>query len=243
MPPVHYNVWSYSILARERHATRPPKWLNLCHSCARSPYHPYAKIDGLITFLHANTMPQIRQNGRTDQNMTTSMPPIRQNGWTNNILACDHYATHTSKWTDQSEHHYLHATRTPKRMELTDSCMRPPCHPYEKINGLIPLLYATAMPPIRQNGLANQNMTTSIPPHTPKWMDLYILARERHAPIRQDGRSKQNIAISMPPIRQNGRTCTILARDHIATHTPKGVNLYNSCTRPPCHPYEKWTDQ
>jgi hypothetical protein len=36
-----------------------------------------------------------------------------KNGWTNTILANDDHATHTPKWPDQSEHHYLHATHTP----------------------------------------------------------------------------------------------------------------------------------
>jgi hypothetical protein len=64
------------------------------------------KINGLIAFFHVTTTPPIRQNGPTDRNITSSMPPIGQNGSTNSFLARNHHATHTLKWTDQSEHHY-----------------------------------------------------------------------------------------------------------------------------------------
>jgi hypothetical protein len=50
-----------------------------------------------MPFLHANAMPHIRLNG-----------------WTYTILARENYVTHTSKWTDQSDPHYLHATNTTK---------------------------------------------------------------------------------------------------------------------------------
>jgi hypothetical protein len=62
----------------------------------------------------------------------------------------------------------------------------------------------------------------------------------------------RNITKSMPPIRQNQWTYIILVRDQHATRkpsllhitsTPKWVDLYHSCTRPPCHPYAKTDGQ
>jgi hypothetical protein len=137
-------------------------------------------MDGLIPFLHATTMPSIRQTGwsyiilacdhhaihmpkwRTNQSIITSMPQIRQNGRTRTIFARDHHDTHTPKRTNQSDHHYLHAT------------------PYAKMDGLIPFLRANAMPTIRQHG----GTIMSLPPcrtiRQNEWT-YTILARDRHA--------------------------------------------------------------
>jgi hypothetical protein len=149
------------------------------------------------------------------------MPPILQNGRTNENIT-----------TFMPPH-------TLKRKVLRHSCTRPPCHTYAIIDGLIPFLRVTTMPPIRQHGRTNQNNTTSLPPirqngwtnkslprdhhatHTPKLKDQsehqYL-----HAPnAKMDGIMRFLRATTMPPIRQNGRTCTILARACLATHTPK----------------------
>jgi hypothetical protein len=75
----------------------------------------------------------------------STMLTIRQNGWRYAVHAREHHATHTPKWAAQLEHHYQHAT------------------PYAQMDGLIPFLNATAMPPIRQNGRTNQNIATSMP--------------------------------------------------------------------------------
>jgi hypothetical protein len=130
--PIRLNGWTYTILARDRHVT------------------PIRQMDGLIPFLHDSKTPPIRQNGRTNQNITTSMPPILQNGWAYVILVRDDNATHTPKWTDQLEHHCLHATA------------------YAKMDGLIPFFHASIMPPIRQNARTNQNIITSMPPRKQK---------------------------------------------------------------------------
>jgi hypothetical protein len=136
--------------------------MHLYHSCKRRPCHPYAKIngpirtslpqchpytkmDGLISFLYAATLPPIRQYGRTNQKITTSMPAHTPKWMDLYHLARDCHDTHSSKWT---------GIRTSLLL----------CHPYAKMDGSMPFFHATAMPPIRHNGLKNQNITTSMPP-------------------------------------------------------------------------------
>jgi hypothetical protein len=118
-----------------------PKWMDLYHCCTRPPCHPYAKMDGPIRTSLAPCH-TIRQNGWTytilvpDRQATPNAKmdgpiktllspchPIRQNGWTYIVLVRAHFVTHTPKWTDQSEHHYLHATHMPKWMDLCHCCM------------------------------------------------------------------------------------------------------------------------
>jgi hypothetical protein len=94
------------------------------------------------------------QNGRTNQNITTSTPHIRQNGWAYIVLARNHCHPYTKM-------------DGPIRQSL------PPCHPQAKMDGLISFLYAATLPPIRQNGPTNKSITTSMPQHTPKCMDLH----------------------------------------------------------------------
>jgi hypothetical protein len=133
------------------------------------------------------------------------MTPIRQNELTYITLARGHNATHTTIWID-----------------LYNSCTRPPCHPYAKIDGFIPFLHATTKFSILQNGRTNQNITNSIPPHTPKWMDLYHSCTRSHC--RTYAKLDGPIITSLPPyrpIRINGWTYVILARGRITKHTPK----------------------
>jgi hypothetical protein len=115
-------------------------------------------------------------------------------------------------------------------MDLCHSCTRPPCHPYSKMDspirahlspchpyvimdGFMKFFHATAMPPMRQNGRTSKSITTSMPPHTEKWMDLSILARDRNA-IRTP-KWTGTIRTSLPP----------------GQHTPKWVDLCHSCIR------------
>jgi hypothetical protein len=132
MPPIRQNGRIYKKIAISMPPIRQNGWL--------------------IPFLPVTAMPPIRQNGRINRNITTSMHPIRQNRWTYTNLVCnrhaihtpkcmefttvlrDRHATHTPKSNDHSYHHYHHAT------------------PYTKMDGLMPLLHATAMPPIHQDG-------------------------------------------------------------------------------------------
>jgi hypothetical protein len=145
------------------------------HETTMPPIRPNARINDITT-----SVPPIRQSGRIVQNITTSiplhtpkgtaytilartaMPPIRQNAWPYTILARGHHATHTPKWTDQSEHHYLHAT------------------PKAKMDGLIPLFrdsHATHTPKWPDESQPRYLHA----PHTPKWMAFTILALNRHA--------------------------------------------------------------
>jgi hypothetical protein len=71
------------------------------------------------------------------------------------------------------------------------------------MDGLIPFLYATAMPPIRENGRTNLNITISVHAY-----------HEMEGPIRT----------LLPPCHsytKNGWTYTILERDNHATNTLK----------------------
>jgi hypothetical protein len=201
-----------------RHGSHTPVWTD-------GPHHhylhatTYAKVDGLMPFLHATAMSSIRQNGRTNKSMTTSMPP------------------HTLKW-----------------MALCHSCTRPPYHPYAKLYGLIPFLHATAMPPIRQNGRTEHRSPRAT--QSPKWKDLYHsctrppchVYAELDEPIRtslppwhpyvkMDGITLLH-ANAMPPIRQSGQRNQYITTS-MPPHTPKWMDIHNSCTRTLCHPYAK----
>jgi hypothetical protein len=213
-----------------------PKWMYLYHSCTPTPCHPYANMGGPIRTSLPPCHPYPKMYGPVRFLDASAMLPIRQNGWRYTVLAREHHANHTPKWTDQSEHHYLHVT---------------PC---ALMNGLLTFLHATAMPPIRENGWPNQKMTTSMPPYAKMYGPMPFFHATTMPPIRQNVRTNQKVTTFMPSIPQNGCTYTILARDRHATHTPKCtgqsddhslhashtlkyIDLYHSCTRPSCHQY------
>jgi hypothetical protein len=86
-----------------------------------------------MPLLHAKTMPPMRQNRLrytvlAREHHSTHTP----NGWAYIILVRGNLATHTPIWTDQSEHYYPHATLT------------------LKMDGPMPFLHATAMPPMSE---------------------------------------------------------------------------------------------
>jgi hypothetical protein len=66
---IRQNGWTYAILARDRYATQ------------------YAKMDGLMPFLHATEMLFVLQNGQEQSERRYLHANIRQNGWTYAILA------------------------------------------------------------------------------------------------------------------------------------------------------------
>jgi hypothetical protein len=103
---------------------------------------------------------------------STAMTPISQYGWSYTILARDHQAANTPKWTDQSEHHYLHTTPYAK-MDGPVPFLHADHHATDtpKMDGLLPFLHATTMPLIRQHGRTVQNIITSMNTHTPKLID------------------------------------------------------------------------
>jgi hypothetical protein len=133
-----------------------------------APCHQYAKMGRLIRFLHATTMPPIRQNERTKQNIDTSMQPIRQNGRTNDDIDASIQHIRQNGRSNQNNSISM-PPHTPKWKDLYQSCMTPPCHPYAKMvgpirtsqppchpyaktDGLAPFLHVTAMPHIRKIG-------------------------------------------------------------------------------------------
>jgi hypothetical protein len=205
-------------------------------------------------------MPPILENGRPNQTITTSMPPICLNGWTYNIIARYRHATHALKWPTDKSITASMPPHTPKWMNLYHSCTRRPCHPYAKINEairtslppchpyikmdlLISFLYSTAMPPIREIRGPNQNITVSMPPHTPKCLDLYHSCTR--LPFHPYTKMYGPVSTSLPPCHpyaKSGWIYPTLARDHHATNTP-------NWTKQSEHHYlhanqtSKWTDQ
>jgi hypothetical protein len=186
-----------------------------------------------MPFLHATAMTPIRQNGRTNQNITASMPTIRQNGRTYAILARGHHATHTPNWASNQNitssmppiHQNgctcnilaqdRHATHTSKWADLSEHYY---CHPHTPKYGLIPFLHSITTPPICK-------IDESRPPylhatHTLKCMTTSCSRSPCHTyakmcgPIRpslppchqygkMDGRVVFLPATAMSPIRQN----------------------------------------
>jgi hypothetical protein len=173
LPPCHpicQNGLTYNMLARDRHASHTPKWTDqsehhkihathtlkrmVLRQLARDRHATHTQTGWTYTILARDYISQIRQNGRTDQNITTSMSPIRQNGWTYAILARDRHATPYAK------------------MDGAIRSSLPPCHQYTKMGGVISFLHANTIPPIHQHGRTNKSITNSMPPHTPKWTDF-----------------------------------------------------------------------
>jgi hypothetical protein len=171
MPPIRQNWWTYNIFARDRPATHTPKWIYQSEHCYLHATHT-PKTDGPIASLRATTMPPIRQNGMTNQNI---LPSCHQ---------CAKLGGHKNS-------RYRHATHTPNLVEYKN-------------------FRATEMPPISQNGRANENITTSVPPIRQIDALVPFLQAPTMPPIRQSGQANQNIIISMPPIRQNGWTNAFL---------------------------------
>jgi hypothetical protein len=136
----------------------------------------------------------------------TPFQPLRQNEWTYTILAREGHAIHTTEWAEKSEYHYLHFTPYTKMLSLRPFLKRAPCKPYTKMGGTI----STSLTPFQQyariDGLISFLYASTLPP------------------TFQNGQTNQNITISIP-------------------HTPELIDLYNTCTRPRCHPYAQWTDQ
>jgi hypothetical protein len=132
----------------------------LRRSCTRTPCHTYANTDGFQTFAHGPPChPYAKMGGPT----RTSLPPCHTYAQMDGhpILARDRHATHTPKWTGQT---------------ITTSMP-----PIRQICTLMLFLHATAMPPIRQNGGPDQNITTSMPLIRQNVWTNNILARNHHA--------------------------------------------------------------
>jgi hypothetical protein len=110
-----------------------PKWMDVYHSCTRTPWHPFVQIGGFVSTSLAPCHPYAKMD-RPFGKSQPQLHSIRQNGWTYNILGRDHHATHTPKWTAKSEHHYLHATPYAKIDRiisfLYNFCTWQPCRPY-----------------------------------------------------------------------------------------------------------------
>jgi hypothetical protein len=193
MPPKHQIDGPIKTSSSPCHT--PPKWWDLFHSFTQPPCHLYAKMDGPSRTL----LPPYR--------------PIRRK-WIGVCYSCTRRPCHPYAKLDRpTENHYLHVTPYAKM----DG---PNTHP--KMDGLIPFWHATAMPPIRQNWLPNQNIATSIQSIRQNGWPYAILARDH----RETPYAKINgpIITSVPPSHpyaKNGWAYDSLARDHHATHTSK----------------------